>query len=325
MKEDRAIVIKTDLQLGSVQDNFEEVKALVRSEMEQYEGLVFADDDIRDAKTTRAKLNKMRKQIDDRRKAIKKQWNEPYVDFENKVKEVLEFIDNPLKQIDLQVKNFEERQKELKRADIKEILEEQIGKQPEHIQDVISRCAWAYDERWENLTVSLTAVARQSDEMIGNIVKAVNAIDDGSKYVPQLLGMYEERGNITDVLAYRKQLEERDRQYEIQKEKERQEIEKRKKAEADMLREEQDRKNAQPNPQPEREPEDPGDLGEQREPVAPLTEPSAGYSAMSQSEEPKEHRMFTKTFTVTASYDMFKVLIEFMRNSEIKFELVKEK
>lgn len=316
MKDETAIVIKTDLQLGSVQDNFEEVKALVRDEMRQYQDLVFADDDIKNAKTTRASLRKMRTQIDDRRKAIKKQWNEPYIEFENKVKEVLAFIDDPLQQIDVQVKDYEQRQREQKRAEIQEILDEQIGKQPEHVQDVISRCIWAYDERWENATVSLAQVAKQSDEMIVNIAKAVVAIDDGSKHVPQLLGMYEENGDIMAVLSYKRQLEERERQYAKQKEIERQQ----KQAEEERRQALENLKASQEETRtPEPEAQDPRMIG----PAAPDPEEAVEAEQKAEREAPSAERLFTKTFNVTASYDMFKVLIEFMKNSEIKFELVK--
>ena len=212
------IIIKTDLTLGVIDDNFDEIKKLVTKEMAPYKGLVFADDDIKSAKTTRAMLNKLRTQIEDRRKAIKKEWDKPRVAYEAKVKDVLVLIDEPIGEIDTQVKDFEERMKEEKRISIEETLSELLAKQDEYIEAIIRRSMdWFYDVKWENATVTITAVAKQISEKISYVLESYKALNDDSKYAGQLIGLFEQTGDLVKVINYGKQLAERDRLHEDQR------------------------------------------------------------------------------------------------------------
>lgn len=213
------IIIKTDLQLGSVVDNFDEIKAMVSAEMEQYKGITFGADQIKSAKETRAHLNKIRTIADDRRKAIKKQWNEPYVQFEERVKEVLALIDAPIAEIDKQLVEFEAKRIEDKKRNIQEVLDEILAKRTEDdptLEAFYRQCSlsWTYDVKWENASVSLSAVALQINDKVTKALGAKKALDDGSKYGPQLLGMFQETGDLLKVLEFRKKLEEQDRIYE---------------------------------------------------------------------------------------------------------------
>lgn len=212
------IIIKTDLTLGSIDENFDDIRKLVVKEMASYKGLVFADDDIKSAKSTRAMLNKLRTQIEDRRKGIKKQWNEPYTVFEAKVKDVLVLIDEPINEIDSQVKDYEERMREEKRTSIQETLDELLAKQDEYIEKIVRRSmGWFYDSKWENATVSITNVSKQISEKISLVVDAHKALNDDSKYAGQLLGMFEQTGDLIKVINYGKELAERDRIHEEQR------------------------------------------------------------------------------------------------------------
>ncbi|SMC38273.1 DUF1351 domain-containing protein [Papillibacter cinnamivorans] len=104
----------------SIDFNHEEIKQELRVALEKYQGLVYSEDNIRDAKVDRASLNKFREAIEARRKEIKKQCLAPYEDFEKKIREITAMIDEPILAIDGQVKAFEERKREERRAEIEE-------------------------------------------------------------------------------------------------------------------------------------------------------------------------------------------------------------
>lgn len=104
----------------SIDFNHEEIKQELRVALEKYQGLVYSEDNIRDAKVDRASLNKFREAIETRRKEIRKQCLAPYDDFEKKIREITDLIDEPILAIDGQVKAFEERKREERRAEIKE-------------------------------------------------------------------------------------------------------------------------------------------------------------------------------------------------------------
>lgn len=69
--------------LQKIDWNKAELEANVRSIVEAYQGLVYTEDTVSDAKNDRAALRKLLNEIEDRRKLVKKKCMEPYEVFEN--------------------------------------------------------------------------------------------------------------------------------------------------------------------------------------------------------------------------------------------------
>lgn len=113
--------------LRRIQWNKEELEAAVRAKIAGYENVVYTEENIKAAKNDRAELNKLIKAIEERRKQVKNIINEPYAVFEAELKEITALINEPVALIDQQVKAFEEKQKEEKKAAIKATYDENIG------------------------------------------------------------------------------------------------------------------------------------------------------------------------------------------------------
>lgn len=64
--------------LQKIDWNKAELEANVRSIVEAYQGLVYTEDTVSDAKNDRAALRKLLNEIEDRRKLVKKKCMEPY-------------------------------------------------------------------------------------------------------------------------------------------------------------------------------------------------------------------------------------------------------
>ena len=109
-----------------IEFNFDELKNQISESLAKYKNLVYSDDSIKEAKEDRAKLNKFKEAIENRRKEIKALCLKPYNEFETKVKELTKLIDEPILAIDTQIKNFENEQKEAKQIDIKNFYDEVI-------------------------------------------------------------------------------------------------------------------------------------------------------------------------------------------------------
>jgi ClpP class serine protease len=107
--------------------NKAELMGEIKNRVAKYEGVKYGEEEIKEAKGDRATLNKFREAMEDRRKEIKAWWNEPYIRFEKDVKEVLELIDKPIKEIDEQIKGYEERKKEEKKVSIQGIYNASVG------------------------------------------------------------------------------------------------------------------------------------------------------------------------------------------------------
>ena len=105
--------------------NKEEFAKQVREIAERYSGelQISSAEDKKKAKEDRAILNKIKNEIEARRKAIKAAVMEPYDIFESEVKEGTAELDKVTKSIDQQIKTYEEREKQEKIAQIRDYWE----------------------------------------------------------------------------------------------------------------------------------------------------------------------------------------------------------
>lgn len=96
-------------------DGFAETKRNLENELVPYKSLIISN--VKNGKKTRASLNKLAKQVNDRKKELKR----PYVDatkpMEDQAKELITLIDAVVKPIDDQIKTIEseERQQRIDR------------------------------------------------------------------------------------------------------------------------------------------------------------------------------------------------------------------
>ena len=58
--------------LSSVEFNYNELKSQLQENLDKYQNLVFTEENMDEGKNTRARLNKLKTALDDKRKEIKK-------------------------------------------------------------------------------------------------------------------------------------------------------------------------------------------------------------------------------------------------------------
>lgn len=184
--------------------NFDEQKSWLQERLQHYNSLVVTEDTIKEGKEDRAKLNKLKTAIEDRRKEIKKQWNQPYAEFESKVKELTALIDQPIAAIDGQLKSYEEQRKEAKRREIQDVYYDTV---PESIREIIPLDR-IFDQKWLNATMSIAKV----EEAIFSHVKRVNAdllaLDAvEAEYKPAVRAKYIETLDLGEALNHRNTLQ----------------------------------------------------------------------------------------------------------------------
>lgn len=78
------LIIKN--QVGSIQWDPNGLQQYVEGMIQKYDGLIFTDEEIPEAKKRMADLNRLKKNIEDKRKEIKKEIAEPYMQFEAQIK-----------------------------------------------------------------------------------------------------------------------------------------------------------------------------------------------------------------------------------------------
>lgn len=122
--------LDTDLErsLPAVIDfNFEELKAELSTALAQYDGIILTANSLKTGKEERAKLNKLKTAIDEQRKEVKRRCLAPYEAFEAKCKELTGMVDAAASALDVQVKAFEDEEKETKRNALREVYDAGIG------------------------------------------------------------------------------------------------------------------------------------------------------------------------------------------------------
>ena len=88
--------------------------------LDAYSTLVYTDASISAAKKDRSSLNKVKKVIEDARKAYKAKCLAPYEALEPQIRELVEMVDHQRLMIDETVKDYENRQKEARETEIRE-------------------------------------------------------------------------------------------------------------------------------------------------------------------------------------------------------------
>ena len=130
MSEELSLVIKNQQALAGsrhIDWNKDELIERVRAVTAKYEGLVYTDDDITNARTDRAELNAIKNSISDSRIQVKKFVMAPYDQFEAEVAEVTTLIDKAIKPIDEAIKTHDENQKADKKKQLISYFDSIIG------------------------------------------------------------------------------------------------------------------------------------------------------------------------------------------------------
>ena len=175
MAEELSLVIKNPNEgefLKHIEWNKEQFMERVASVTEQYEGLTYTDEQIKDAKSDRAGLNAMKKEISDRRIQVKKAVMEPYTQFEKEVAEVVALIEKPIAMIDAQIKEYDERVKGEKKQALKEYFEEIAA----DLEGVLTFDR-VFDQRYLNATVSLNKAKTDIKDKVERVNTDLNTLN----------------------------------------------------------------------------------------------------------------------------------------------------
>jgi hypothetical protein len=166
--------------------NFDELKKEITNALEKYQGRVYSDESIKDAKSDRATLNKFKEALESKRKEVKKQCLAPYEAFEKKIKELTALVDEPILAIDGQVKSYEQAKKDEKKAAITEYYEAHIGDLAPLLP--LER---VFNEKWLNATVKINAAQEEIDALISRIALDLQTISGlKSEFEVQIKDVY---------------------------------------------------------------------------------------------------------------------------------------
>lgn len=137
---------------ATVDMNINEIEGFINSTKEKYQNLVFTDDQIDEAKNSRATLNKLEKNIADVRKKIEKESKMDIEKLINTLKQAEKDVKELSNNISFQIKAFEEKEWENKQIEINTAINE-IFKNDADLINYIK-----HNEKWRNKTFTISKI-----------------------------------------------------------------------------------------------------------------------------------------------------------------------
>lgn len=231
--------IKISQEPAVIRCNFEDVKAQLSAKMAEYQGAVFTEESKSVAKAELASLRKTRDEVEKRRKEVKAQCLVPYNDFEEKVKELLEIIDEPICLIDSQLKEMEAERIRKRHADVETLYAECAGEWAEYLP-----LKEIYVKKWDNATTSLKQIEKELLAMVEKVASEVAIIrNTQSDVMDDALQLYKKGRDLAAALTKINTYEgNKKRALEAERIRLQQEEEQRRQAEIERAREEERRK-----------------------------------------------------------------------------------
>lgn len=154
-----------------IEFNFDELKQEITDKVTIYNNLVYTEEQVKEAKTDRASLNKFVKALSDERIKIKKQCLQPYEEFEKRINELSAIVNEPISLIDKQVKEFEEKKKQEKLDEITVFFNSTEHPEWLHLSQIM-------DEKWMNASVSMKSVKDSMNERLDQIEIDLTTLHD---------------------------------------------------------------------------------------------------------------------------------------------------
>lgn len=161
--------------------NKQELLDFAKEKVSKYENLVYTEENIKDLKKDISDLNKQRKAINDKKISIKKQYMEPYAEFENDVKDVLAIFDEGVQNLKAQQEEYETYRKQNKKKELIEFFDSICSGTEE-----ILTFDKVFDPRYLNVTVSMKKAKEDIEskvKIVRSDLETIENLEDDVRYI----------------------------------------------------------------------------------------------------------------------------------------------
>ena len=206
---DEIVDFETKLSVGTIMTNYEDAEKQALAVAEKYKTMTFTDENIPEAKKAIAAINKLVKAIDAERISIKKQWNKPVVEYEQKNKKIQNILLSVAEGIKKVVDDDEKARVMERENAIKSIFDE-LNPFDWLTADKIK------NEKWLNKTTTTNEIQIEIQarlDLIKMTIDGYNA-DFNDKYLPILINAYQQTLNDQFARDKRREAIDNDKQIE---------------------------------------------------------------------------------------------------------------
>lgn len=184
--------------------NYEELKNEITQKVSFYETLVYSDEQIKEAKTDRANLNKLKQALNDERIRREREYMQPFDVFKQQINEIIRIIDKPVMVIDNQIKEFTEKKKQEKKEEIIQYFKWQPvidGFETLKIEQI-------FDLKWLNASVSMKSIQEDIKSRLNQIKNDVDTLRNLPEFGFEAVEVYKTTLDINRALNEGKRLAE---------------------------------------------------------------------------------------------------------------------
>ena len=182
---------------GFVQEivwNADEIATEVAAKVGYYKNLVYTEDQVVEAKKDRAQLNKFIAALKAKDREIKDLCLKPYDEFHSKMLKIISLVEEPARLIDTQVKDFEDKQKREKKAEIRKLFDAK-GFQPWVTPERI------WNPKWLNKSYSLKQIDADLTSIQHKIGEDILLINGQKEGMQAALSEYKRTMDVTAAMA----------------------------------------------------------------------------------------------------------------------------
>jgi len=221
METNPLTLIVKEKTLGNLVTNAKDIKAYVAEKLKEYS--VENCESVKDAANKKAEINNAIKTLNDRRIALEKEWNLPFQEFKEIIAETTGMMKTVSSNLDVIVKEQENREKEAKKTSIEELwATKRFNLVP---------LARIFNVKWLNKTTKLTSVDVELDDIIKRINGDLASLDAFGEDTATLKDLYLSTLNLqitlskgAELKANRERLAAMEAQRKIEAEKEQEAI-----------------------------------------------------------------------------------------------------
>ena len=186
--------------------NFEDLKTVLEAELVRYRNVAYSEDDLKEAKADKKKLQDLKKAIEEKRKEIKKIYMQPYEVVESQTKELIALIDAPLKAIGTYLDSAKEAEKEQKRQEIRAFYDREATPLGE-LADTLFDSPAFWNPKWELKSAKAKMWQDEIREKIAQTAADLSSLQSaGGEHTPALIAKYLECQDMEQVHQFRESL-----------------------------------------------------------------------------------------------------------------------
>lgn len=163
--------------------NYEELKTGLIKATEEYRGLVYTDENIKDAKKDIASLRKLKDALNNERIRLQKEYLAPFAEFKKQVDELIALVDEPVKAIDTQVKEYTNMKQREKAEAIDALVKEKAFPEGFNLGPI-------YNPKWMNASYSLKKIGEELDAAKDRISDDIDTIECIPDYAFEAMDVY---------------------------------------------------------------------------------------------------------------------------------------